>query len=195
MTRPQLMVSLLATFEGINPAKWYPCESYAKHMIPEEEHGLRYTDREIYESDWCEGMWHDAGFRIAPEDEEERIKAEEEQGDNWEQWDELREIQVQGVVTFEQAVEYLEHIGAIFEDCETMGTFGGPLGLVIVQDIPFRVESQLVVSSIRITPFWVDGNGEWSALTEASWERLRGLFREHDLWSIRRMVRNRVEVS
>jgi hypothetical protein len=163
-------------------------------MLPEPEHGLSFTDREIYESEWDSRMWHDAGFRIAPEDEEERIQAEEEQGDNWEQWDELREIQVKGVVTFEQAVEYLEHIGAIFEDCETMGTLGGPLGLGIVPDMPFRVESQLVVSSIRITPFWMDSNGEWSALTDASWERLRELFRGHDLWSIRRMVRNREEV-
>ena len=187
------MVSLLATFEGINPSRYYPCDTYAKHMLPDPEHGLSYTDREIYESEWCDGMWRDAGFRIAPEDEEERIEAECEQGGNFE-WDELREIQVEGVVTFEQAVEYLEHIGARFEDCETMGTLGGPLGLGIVPDMPFNVESQLVISSIRITPFWMDGNGEWSPLTEASWERLLELFREHDLWDIRKMARNRVEV-
>ncbi len=185
------MVSLSAKFEGINPAKWYPCESYVKHMLPDEEHGLSYTDKEIFESDWCEGMWRDAGFRIAPEDEQERIEAEAEQGDNWEPWDELREIQVEGVVTFEQAIEYLEHIGARYENCETMGTLGGPLGIGIVPDMPFMVESRLVVSSIRITPFWGDSNGEWSPLTDASWERLRELFREHDLWSIRRMATNR----
>lgn len=186
------MVSLLAQFEGVNPAQYYPCDTYVKHMLPKEEHGLSFSDREIFESEWSEEMWHDAGFRIAPEDEEERMYEEDGAGGNFE-WDELREIQVEGVVTFEQAIEYLEHIGATFEDCETMGTIGGPLGIGIVPDMPFKVESRLVVSSIRITPFWADRNGEWSPLTEASWERLRELFRQHDLWKIRRMMRNRSE--
>ena len=192
--RPQLMVSLLATFEGINPAQYYPCDTYAKHMIPNPEHGLSYTDKEIYESEWDSRMWRDAGFRIAPEDEEERIQAEEEQGDNWEQWDELREIQVEGIVPLDDALDYLDHIGAIFEDCETMGTLGGPLGIGIVPDMSFRTESQLVISSIRITPFWCD-NGDWSPLSEASWERLRELFRRHDLWTLRKMANNRSEIE
>jgi hypothetical protein len=41
--RPQLMVSLLATFEGINPADRYPCESYIREMVPKPEDGKEVT--------------------------------------------------------------------------------------------------------------------------------------------------------
>ena len=190
--RAQIMVSLLATFEGINPTEHYPCDSYARHMLPLPEHGLSYTDDEIYESEYDDGIWK--SFSIAPEDEEERIEAEDGLGGAFRGWDEIRKIQVEGVVTFGQAMAYLDHIGAIFEDCETMGTLGGPLGIGIVPDMAFQTESQLVISSIRITPFWND-NGDWSPLSEASWERLRELFRRHDLWTLRKMANNRVEAE
>jgi hypothetical protein len=158
-------------------------------MLPLPEHGLSHTDKEIYESDYDSGLWE--RFNLAPEDEEEREKAEEELEENgtWKPWDELREIQVEGIVSFEQALAYLEHIGAVYEDCETMGTLGGPLGIGIVPDIPFNIESQLVVGSIRITPIWFDGE-EWSPPTEASWERIRDLFREHDVYRLLRMAKN-----
>jgi hypothetical protein len=192
--RPQLMVSVLATFEGINPVDWYPCESYIREMVPKPEHGLHCTEEEVYESEWCEGLWEP--FNIAPEDEEERIEAEEklEAEGKWKPWDELMKVEVAGIVPLDDALDYLEQIGAIFEDCQTMGTLGGPLGIGIVPDMAFRTESQLVVSSIRITPFWND-NGDWSPLSEASWERLRELFRRHDLWTLRKMANNRVQVE
>ena len=45
--KQQLMCSLLATFEGINPTEYYPCDSYARHMLPLPEHGLTCTNDEI----------------------------------------------------------------------------------------------------------------------------------------------------
>ena len=189
---PQLMCSVLATFEGINPTEYYPCDSYARHMLPLPEHGLSYTDDEIFESEYDDGIWR--RFSIAPEDEEERIEAEDELGGAFRGWDEIRKIQAEGVVSFGQAMAYLDHIGAVYEDCETMGTLGGPLGLGIVPDIPFTVESALVIGSIRITPFWSTGD-DWTPLTEASWERVRELFRRHDLWTLRKMANNRVEAE
>lgn len=192
--RPQLMCSIIATFEGINPTEYYPCDPYASHMLPLPEHGLSYTDDEIFESEYDSGVWE--RFNIAPEDEEERIKAEEEMEakGEWKAWDELRNIQVQGIVTFGHAMAYLDHIGAIFEDCETMGTLGGPLGLGIVPDIPFTIESALVIGSIRITPFWNNGD-DWTSLTEASWERVRELFRKHDAYALARMARDGMEAT
>ena len=189
MMKPKLMCSVLATFEGINPTEYYPCDSYARHMLPLPEHGLGYTDEEIFESEYDSGMWE--RFNIAPEDEEERIEAEEEMEakGEWKAWDELRNIQVQGIVTFGQAMAYLDHIGAVFEDCETMGTLGGPLGIGIVPDMPFRIESALVIGSIRITPFWSDGD-EWTPLTEASWERVRELLRKHEPYTLAKMARD-----
>lgn len=187
--KPQLMCSVLTTFEGINPTEYYPCDSYASDMLPLPEHGLSYTDDEIFESEYDSGVWE--RFNIAPEDEEERIKAEEEMEatGGWKAWDELRNIQVSGIVPFGQAMAYLDHIGAIFEDCETMGTLGGPLGIGIVPDIPFMIESALVIGSIRITPFWSDGD-DWTPLTEASWERVRELFRKHDTYDLAKMARD-----
>lgn len=187
--KPQLMCSVLATFEGINPTEYYPCDSYARHMLPLPEHGLTYTDDEIFESEYDRGLWD--RFRIAPEDEQERIRVEQEMEDEnrWRAWDELRDIQVEGVVPFGQAMAYLDHIGAVFEDCETMGTLGGPLGIGIVPDIPFMIESALVIGSICITPFWSTGD-DWTPLTEASWERVRGLFRKHDTYDLARMARD-----
>jgi len=192
--KPQLMCSVLATFEGINPTEYYPCDSYARHMLPLPEHGLSHTDDEVYESEYDRGLWE--RFNIAPEDEEERIAAEEamEAKGEWKAWDELRNIQVEGVVPFGQAMAYLDHIGAVYEDCETMGTLGGPLGLGIVPDIPFMIESALVIGSIRITPFWSDGD-DWTPLTEASWERVRELFRKYDTYDLARMARDGKEVT
>lgn len=192
--KPQLMCSVLATFEGINPTEYYPCDSYARHMLPLPEHGLSYTDDEIFESEYDRGLWD--RYNIAPEDEEERIAAEEEMETKgeWKAWDELRNIQVEGIVPFGQAMAYLDHIGAIFEDCETMGTLGGPLGLGIVPDIPFEIESALVIGSIRITPFWSTGD-DWTPLTESSWERVRELFRKHDAYTLARMARDGKEVT
>jgi len=192
--KPQLMCSVLATFEGINPVECYPCDYYARHMLPLPEHGLTYTDDEIFESEYDSGVWE--RFNIAPEDEDERIEAEEEieAKGGWTAWDELRSIQVSGVVPFSQAMAYLDHIGAVYEDCETLGTLGGPLELGIVPDIPFGIESALVIASIRITPFWSDGDG-WTPLTEASWERVKELFRTHDAYTLAKMARNGMEVT
>lgn len=192
--KPQLMCSILASFEGINPTEYYPCDSCARHMLPLPEHGLSYTDDEIYESEYDSGVWE--RFNIAPGDDEERITAEEamEATGEWKAWDELRKIQVEGVVPFGQAMAYLDHIGAVFEDCETMGTLGGPLGIGIVPDIPFMIESALVIGSIRITPFWSAGD-DWTPLTESSWERVRELFRKHDAYDLARMARNGMEVA
>lgn len=192
--KPQLMCSVLATFEGINPTEYYPCDSYARHMLPLPEHGLTYTDDEIYESEYDSGVWE--SFNLAPEDEEERIEAEEamEAKGEWKAWDELRNIQVEGIVPFGQAMAYLDHIGAVFEDCETMGTLGGPLGIGIVPDIPFEIESALVIGSIRITPFWSTGD-DWTPLTESSWERVRELFRTYDAYDLAKMARDGKEVT
>lgn len=192
--KQQLMCSVLCTFEGINPTEYYPCDSYARHMLPLPEHGLSYTDDEIFESEYDDGIWR--RFSIAPEDEQERIKAEQEMEDEnrWRAWDELRSIQVEGVVPFGQAMAYLDHIGAVYEDCETMGTLGGPLGIGIVPDIPFTIESALVIASIRITPFWSAGD-DWTPLTEASWERVRELLRKHEPYTLARMARDGKEVT
>lgn len=191
----QLMLAVCASFEGINPTEYYPCDSYARHMKPLPEHKLQCTDDEIFDSEYDSGLWE--RFRIAPEDEEERerLESEAEENGTWKAWDELRNIRVSGCVEFKRGIAYLEHIGAIFEDCETMGTIGGPLSFGVVPDMSFRIESKLVVGTVRVTPFIfrgiVDNTLSCSLVSEATWERIKGLFREHDLWELCRMAKDK----
>lgn len=173
-----LHLSILATFEGINPAGWWPCDLDIRHMKPEQEHGLSCDSRKISpdKSEYAyDEVWE--RFCFEPEDEEEAIALSEKE--SWQGWDELHSVEVSGVVHFSKGMDYLEKIGAFFETENTMGTIGGPLGWH-VPDLAFRVESQLVIDSIRVTPCWKDKDGEFAPLSEHSWNRLVRMFKESD---------------
>lgn len=185
----KLAVSVLAKFEGLNPKDYWPCDSYIGHMEPDKEETphLQSESQTIRpeDSEWDSELW--TRNKIVPVDEE----TGEERPVEGEEYDELREVTVTGIVSFTEAMRYLDHIGAIYEDCETMGTLGGPLSggfPSIVPDMPFNIESQLVVASIRITPFIIDTEAKCiCAMREATWDRIRELFRKHDGYALAKM--------
>ena len=83
-----------------------------------------------------------------------------------------------GIVDARTGFALLDDLGVLFEDCETMGTLGGPLSpMGIVPDFAFTTESQLTVLSLRVTPF-LEVNGEAHPVSKASWNRMRRLFRD-----------------
>ena len=91
-------------------------------------------------------------------------------------WATLSDVQVSAFVP---ARKFLELLNFWFRDdeCETLGTLGGPLGGV-VPDIPYSAESRELIASIRATPVCCTGDqGDYAPMTSASWDRFRGLVR------------------
>jgi len=79
---------------------------------------------------------------------------EPEDGSFWDEWkDNVCDLTASGIINFDQLEELCHSIGCFPEDCETMGTLGGPLSFGIVRDISFRCESSIIIESIRVTPF------------------------------------------
>ena len=97
-------------------------------------------------------------------------------------WATLSEAQYNGILDSRDFFDMLENVPAIFEDCETMGTLGGPLGGV-VPDVAFTTEAQNLILSMRATPFLEDEDGNISPVSPASWERLKKFYA--DPWSVR----------
>jgi hypothetical protein len=103
-------------------------------------------------------------------------------------WVSISDIQVSGIFDRETLFDFLSNIGASYEDVESLGTLGGPLG-GMVPDFCFTVESQCLISSIRITPVWCEWKGDrWEPLklpSEEMWGRIGDIFSRHDPWDIK----------
>lgn len=64
-----------------------------------------------------------------------------------------RDMTVNCVLDKSQFSRFVDAIGAVANDCNTLGTLGGPLG-GIVPDVDFRIESSALIASFRATPFF-----------------------------------------
>lgn len=165
-----IFVSIVASTEGVNPAAYYPCESYPSDFESAAESAGLDVDSETIdpsESEYDSELW------------------------KLSEGDECKSIKVSGILNWGEAFEFLDSIGAIPERCETMGTIGGPLG-DWVPDFAFTIESQLQVASIRITPFLADDMGNFRAApSQEVWERIKRILWEKysDPWKIARMGR------
>ena len=158
----RLQVAITVSAEGLNPAEYYPCDTYISHWHDAmERHDIphSYDDLEPGESEYDSELW----VRNADEGDEVKI------------------IEGSAILPFATAMSFLDDVGAMFEDCATMGTLGGPLG-EWAPDFSFLCESRLVVECIRITPI-MDGHGG----NEHDWSRLTKLFRNHDTFDLSRM--------
>jgi hypothetical protein len=162
----KLYCSIVLTSEGIVPGKWHPCQS--------DPSDIDRAAREIA------GLSVDSG-EFSPEDSEY-------DRDLWKPTEDDRcmYVHVSGIVPFTLGMRFLEKIGAYYENCETMGTLGGPLG-GWVPDFPFNVESQLQAVSIRITPILMNPAGEILPVREHSWRRLKELFQRWDAFDLSHM--------
>lgn len=139
-------VSVVASFAGI-PGEFSPCDtSYDDAKRASEKAGLSIDETEPGESEYAY-LATECG---EPDDEDSW----------WYKWKRgVQDLTVSGVIPWEAFREWCDEIGAFPEDCLTMGTLGGPLSggfPSLVWDIPFRCESQVIVESIRATPFLAD---------------------------------------
>lgn len=103
-------------------------------------------------------------------------------------WASVCDVQVSGILDRETMFKFLNDIDAQFEDVGTLGTLGGPLGIGIVPDFPFSVQSQEMIASIRITPVLCRKEGDqWDPVrppNESQWERIEQVFRDCDVYRI-----------
>jgi len=99
------------------------------------------------------------------------------QGDSDIWWATCSDYQNSGILDAKDFFKLLDNSAFTFEDCGTMGTLGGPLGLGCVPDVAFSTESQSCIVSMRATPFWEDANGNPKPVTEATWDRLKKYYR------------------
>lgn len=152
------MASLVLSAEGDNPINWYPCDTYIRDIRKafETVEGLAVDYRELAkgESEYDSELWNDA--------------------------DDPHFLTVSGIAPFRDVVKAMSNAGLIFEDCETLGTLGGPLSLGCVPDMPFGTESRLCVVSCRVTPFVEGSEEEPKPVTESTWNRVRAYFRHGD---------------
>lgn len=169
----KLKLSILIVGEAIEPGAYCPCNTQKSDLENSAieydlDHTFEKIDPENSEYSYAE-VWNSFNFEET-----------EDQGA-----DELFSFQISGLLDWEQGFKFLDSIGAIYEDCETMGTLGGPLNPIgFVPDFPFRLESQLIVDCIRVTPF--NPNAK-KPMTESTWGRIRQLLRDHDCYDLARM--------
>ena len=151
--------SVVAQFTGVMPEhddNYYPCDTTLNDCL----HAARAAGLDVDEPS-------------EPGDSEYSYLAEEGSGNDW--FEKLQDCQASGIIERDKFTEFVESIGAYAEDCETLGTLGGPLGS-IVGDIPMRCESQVLIESIRVTPVPCNSNGEFLAGDERTWDRVRSAF-------------------
>ncbi|MFA5572180.1 MAG: hypothetical protein WDA42_03660 [Candidatus Bathyarchaeia archaeon] len=120
---------------------------------------------------------HNIPYDITEEgDSEYSYLAEESPEEEW--FQHLRDVTIGVFLERKQFKAFVEDLGAYAEDCQTMGTLGGPLGYGVVPDIPMRMKSSQILDSIRVTPCPLV-NGEPIHLdTEEKWDRVREAFLE-----------------
>lgn len=197
MKRYQLMWSIVASFSGEHPdlSEYWPCEVTLSDVIRDWP-GDKPEPSEPFDSEY-NYLAREGGI---PRKILDRL--EEASGGTKFQicrklkelypresfWACISDIQVSGILDRKTLFEFLDDIGAIYEDCETMGTLGGPLSIGIVPDFPFHVESQALISSIRITPILCKQEGEeWipcRAPNEDQWERIKEVLSNEDAYRI-----------
>lgn len=161
-----MMVSIVVSAEGIRPHEFCP-EMDILDMCPQPGHDGLQCDIQFHEKGWSEydkGVWGDTA------------ETEEETGKN-----KIYSLDASGLVPWDVAMSYLDHIGAIYDGCQTMGTIGGPANPTgWAPDTSWNIETPLVIASIRVTPM---------VYTKTSWDRVLRLFGEYEPYKLARMGR------
>jgi hypothetical protein len=108
-------------------------------------------------------------------------------------WTSISDVQMSGIFDRETVFKFLDSIGASFETSQTMGTLGGPIGHWS-PDFAFNVESQVLISSIRITPILCTVSESGSLIpvrppSECQWGRFENLFKRFDCFDLARRGR------
>ena len=170
MKRYELKWAMVASFEGINPGAWHPCENFPADAVNAWplDNGLDETtcgsaeELEENPSEYDSGLWMDADFDGG---------------------DEVQFVTVSGILSRRECFDFLDSMGAMYEDCGTMGTLGGPLG-GLVPDFPYRTEGRMMVSSIRITPILCKDGEPVRAPLEWEWVEIERILKGYDCFDI-----------
>jgi hypothetical protein len=160
MKRYELRWSVCASFEGINPGKYWPDEKSpldARRNWPASMDSVRCATLEELEqnkSKYDSGLWKDADFVGG---------------------DEVEFVECNGILTRKELEDFLDSVDAFYADCDTLGTLGGPLGPFMVPDFSFATKFQAMVSCIRATPVLCDtATGDVLRLpSEWQWEKIK----------------------
>ena len=93
----------------------------------------------------------------------------------WWQWGwEAQDLQASGIIDREAFDRLIDDLGAIAEDVQTLGTLGGPANPIgIAPDIDFRIESEGLISTVRVTPLPDRARQSDRPLDEGDWQRVR----------------------
>lgn len=95
-------------------------------------------------------------------------------------WACIADAQGSGIFDRKTFLKWIDDIGASFETDATLGTLGGPLAPWggIVPDMAFNIESQTLISSIRVTPILCKDGEPVRAPSEWEWERIKTYFKK-----------------
>lgn len=151
-------IAFIIDAQGVNPDAYYPCDSCVRDIN-------RALISAGIDTNYREGVDAATSMDYRRVFQESGFKRRE-----------LACVQAQGILPAREFFKLCDKMGVIFEDCETMGTLGGPLG-GHVRDMAFSHESSLLVLSLRATPM---------VSTERAWNFVRKLCRSNDFWTLAR---------
>lgn len=199
MSKYALGFSVVASFTGEHPdlmKDYYPCDTTLRDVIREWPVKGELEPSEPFDSEYNylarEGnevprKVLDRLEEAAGETKFQMCRAIREKYDRT-FWTRIADVQGSGIFDRKTLFGFLDSIGAYFEDCGTMGTLGGPLGIGIVPDFAFNVESQCLIASIRITPILCRVEGKelipCRPPCEWQWNCLAEIFRNSDCYAL-----------
>jgi hypothetical protein len=198
----RLGFSIVAAFSGEHPMleEWHPCETSLSDVIREWP-GSEVEPSEPFDSEYSylakEGpIPREILNRLSDVSGETRFQICRKLKEKFPReafWACMSDIQMSGIFDRETVFKFLDSIGARFETSQTMGTLGGPMG-GWCPDFAFNVESQVLISSIRITPVLCAVSESGSLVpvrppSECQWDRFADLFTRFDCFDLSRRGR------
>ncbi len=151
--------AISAMFSGYSPDGWTPCH-------------ININDaRQFLSQSWAADLAVD---ETEPGDSEYTYLADEadEFNPHTSPWAACIDITASGMLDRADFYEFCDSFGLIAEDCQTLGTLGGPANPDgLAPDVPMHLESQYLIATVRVTPIPDRGT-----LTEQNWDRVRGAF-------------------
>jgi hypothetical protein len=195
----KLMFSMTASFSGCHPRlqDWSPCDITLADVIRDWPGDQPLEPSEPFDSEYSylakEGaLGRRILDRLADARGETRFQICRKLKELYPReafWTCISDVQGSGLFDRETCFGFLDSIGASFETDATMGTLGGPLGIGVVPDMAFHVESQQLISSIRITPILCKLDGTdcvpCRPPSQWQWDAMVDMFKELDAWSLK----------
>jgi hypothetical protein len=125
--------AVTASFSGVLNDEYMPCETSLDDVL----------------SAWA--TYSNVVAEPSEPGDSEYAHLAEEGDDNW--WLKMSDVQMSDIFSKRDFESLIEDWGAYAEGVETMDTLGGPANPIgWAPDISFRIESRILIDSIRVTP-------------------------------------------